>query len=141
MSARGLFRVQPVGALRNPKAEIRRPKEGRSPKAEIRTQPFPRHCANTVPKNAVACESYPDDHVRQRLILRLHAGHFGFRASAFFRPSGFGLRVSARVWLLALAVGCFTSHAQTPLSDLVVTVGTTINDHSAQPWSYVLIGS
>ena len=42
---------------------------------------------------------------------------------------------------LLLALGCLTARAQTPLNDLVFTVGTTIQSPSAQAWSYVLLGS
>jgi len=44
-------------------------------------------------------------------------------------------------WCLVFGVWCFSSSAQTPLNDLVFTIGTTIQDQSAQPWSYVLLGS
>jgi hypothetical protein len=45
------------------------------------------------------------------------------------------------LWSLVLGAWCFSAHAQTPLSNLVVTVGTTIRDSSNQEWSYVLVRS
>ncbi len=51
--------------------------------------------------------------------------------------SGFGLRVSLGILLVAVALPAF---AQTPLSNLVVAVGTTIQAGASQ-YSYVLIGA
>lgn len=50
------------------------------------------------------------------------------------RISAFGFRIS----LIFLSISVF---AQTPLSNLVYTVGTTIRDSSNRDWSYVLLNS
>ncbi|MSU57376.1 MAG: hypothetical protein EXS35_04220 [Pedosphaera sp.] len=43
------------------------------------------------------------------------------------------------LWSLVFGAWCFSARAQTPLSNLVYSVGTTIRDNSNQDWSYVLL--
>ena len=43
------------------------------------------------------------------------------------------------LWSLVLGAWCFSSHAQTPLSNFVFAVGTTWRDNVSQDWSYVLL--
>jgi len=71
----------PAANYTNPKAEIRRPKEGRSPKPEVAT-PW------RSMRRSWALAPMPLDCPRKRRVYP-----FGFRVSAFFRPSAFGLRI------------------------------------------------
>jgi hypothetical protein len=63
----------------NPKSEVRNPKEGRNPKSEFQG----------MGETAGPHETPPT-------LSNTHRakGFFGFRASAFLRPSDFGLRIS-----------------------------------------------
>src|SRR3954469_13755197 len=45
------------------------------------------------------------------------------------------------LFLLAALTVARTTTAQTPLNDLIFTVGTTVRDQSSQDWSYVLVGA
>jgi len=85
-----------AASMRNPKSEIRNPKEGRSPKSEYRSIPYLRP---SVVKSL---------RVNSALL-------FGFRISAFFRISDFGFRVLTCLALL-VSLGLFSagSQAQTP---------------------------
>ena len=52
------------------------------------------------------------------------------------------LRAALSLWILALSLlTALSAVAQTPLSNLVFTVGTTIQDSGGHNWSYVLIGA
>ncbi|EEF58886.1 hypothetical protein, partial [Pedosphaera parvula] len=53
-----------------------------------------------------------------------------------------GETVVTTFWLcLSLMLGAFTANAQTPLSNLVFSVGTTIKDSGNHDWSYIVLGS
>jgi hypothetical protein len=60
----------------------------------------------------------------------------GQRISDCFRVSVSGFRISIALLIPLLSTSLV---AQTPLSNLVYTVGTTIRDNSNQDWSYVLL--
>ncbi|MDB6032756.1 MAG: hypothetical protein JWM16_3094 [Verrucomicrobiales bacterium] len=45
------------------------------------------------------------------------------------------------LFLLAAVTVSTTALAQTPINDLIFTVGTTVRDQSSQDWSYVLVGA
>jgi len=74
----------------NPKAETRRPKEGRSPKPEAalaRLQELPDHvAAQRLLLPAHLNSGLPGD----RITLEGLTSDFGFRPSFGLRPSGFG---------------------------------------------------
>ncbi|MDB6122246.1 MAG: hypothetical protein JWQ71_1239 [Pedosphaera sp.] len=53
-----------------------------------------------------------------------------------------GVPAFTAFWLgLCLMLGAFVTQAQTPLSNLVFSVGTTIKDSANKDWSYVVLGS
>ena len=99
------FAPKVTGQYSNPNAEIRQPKEIRSPnrppQRPINDSPSAcsrrRHGADLVPNCRVPSASLP-----RRLLLfpllkqirpQCHAARFGFRSSGFFRISAFGLRI------------------------------------------------
>ena len=57
------------------------------------------------------------------------------------RGASFRNGVGLSAWLLALGILLGVSASAQPLSNLVFTVGTTIQDPSLQNWSYVLLGT
>ena len=61
--------------------------------------------------------------------------YFGHRISGFFRISAIGFRI------FCLSLLTLTAQAQTPLSNLVFAVGTTLRDNASQDWSYILLNS
>src|ERR1039458_1186117 len=83
------------GCKRNPNAETRNPQEGRSSKAEVRSNPneSQSHRAlcrggNGLNRSAAACQLHFSKGLRSRATARL------LRISDFGFPSVFGLRVS-----------------------------------------------
>jgi hypothetical protein len=108
-------------AMKHSKSESRRPKSERNPKAERGN----RLSSAVRPPGKWVCSE------------RGFKSSFGIRPSDFFWISDFGLRILPILLLLLLAS---PSHAQAPLSDLVFTVGTTIEDGPNQR-SYVLLNS
>ncbi len=58
-----------------------------------------------------------------------------------FRAASFRNSIGLLAWVLALGIILGVSASAQPLSNLVFTVGTTIQDASLQNWSYVLLGA
>ncbi len=84
------------------KSEARNPKAERRPKSETQK-------ANRLHPRAWACDPPGSGSISASRGARAGISDFGFRTSAFFRPSGFGLRVSG-LWLPEMAV--LTSRAR-----------------------------
>jgi hypothetical protein len=85
--------------MRNPKPEIRNPKEGRSPKSEVRS---PRYGEATNPSSLASMLAGYKGFRRRR---NGPGNDFGFRVSDLFRVSGFGFRISNIKPILSQAGG------------------------------------
>ena len=77
------------------KSEGRNPKAERRPKPETRRPSSRRDCGSHGPACAERAPFREVGGLLTRKLPGLPAGHFGFRISAFVRPSPFGFRISA----------------------------------------------